>query len=265
MTGLGTHPSTTAATPETGWADLEAELDIWQTAGRTASFWWRDDDAIAPTPALDRLLALAGDTPVGLAVIPGRVEPGLAERLTGATAVTVLQHGWRHANHARADERKSELGAQRPLRERLDELRIGRERLAALFGSHALPTLVPPWNRIAPDLIPRLPEIGISGLSVDGPRRASTAVAGLRQVNVHVDLVDWHGGRGFVGEARALGLVLRHLRGRYLGSVDAEEPTGILTHHLVHDLATEQFLRRLLGVLRRHPVARLVPITELFP
>jgi len=264
MTGLGTHPSMTAAAVDSGWAALKAELDLWQGAGRTASFWWRDDDAAAATPALDRLLALAEDTPIATAVIPGEVESALADRLARAPNATVLQHGWRHANHAPAGERKSELGAHRPLSQRLDELRLGRERLRALFGPHALGVLVPPWNRIGPDLVPRLPEIGITGLSIAGPRREATPVAGLRVVNVHVDLVDWHGSRGFVGEATALALVLRHLRSRFLSAVDADEPTGILTHHLIQDTTTERFLRRLVATVRRHRAASFVPIPQLF-
>jgi hypothetical protein len=265
MTGLGTLPSISSAVPESGWADLEAELDIWQSAGRIADFWWRDDDAVAATPALDRLLALADDVPIALAVIPGQAEVGLATRLATTPNVAVLQHGWRHVNHAPAGERKSELGAHRSLRERLDELRLGRKRLASLFGSRALGVLVPPWNRIGPDLPPGLPAIGIDALSVSGARLGATAATGVRQVNVHVDVIDWHGGRGFVGEARALGLVLRHLRGRYVGSLDPQEPTGILTHHLVQDAASERFLRRLIDLLRQHRAARLVPVTEVFP
>ncbi len=95
MIGLVTHPSTRSAAGS-GWAALEAELDIWQAAGRSATFWWRDDDAIAVTPALDRLLALAEGIPVALAVIPGRVEASFAERLGRAPEAAVLQHGWRH-------------------------------------------------------------------------------------------------------------------------------------------------------------------------
>src|SRR5579859_2543429 len=137
MICLETHPLTTG-TVDSGWAALEAELDIWQAAGRTASFWWRDDDAIAATSALDRLLGLAEDIPVALAVIPANAEAGLGERLARTPGVAVLQHGWRHANHAPAGERKSELGSHRPLSQRLDELRLGGERLHALFGPRAL-------------------------------------------------------------------------------------------------------------------------------
>jgi hypothetical protein len=263
MICLETHPLTTG-TVDSGWAALEAELDIWQAAGRTASFWWRDDDATAATLALDRLLGLAEDIPVALAVIPADAEAGLGERLARTPGVAVLQHGWRHANHAPAGERKSELGSHRPLSQRLDELRLGGERLHALFGPRALGVLVPPWNRIGPDLLPRLPEAGIGALSVASAGKTALPATGLRMVNVHADLVNWRGGRGFVGETTALGLVLRHLRSRFLGSVDAEEPTGILTHHLVQDAATERFLRRFAATVRRHPAARFLPIAELF-
>src|SRR5579872_2203932 len=170
MTGLGTHESMPSAAVDTGWGALEAELDIWQSAGRTASFWWRDDDAITRTRALDRLLALSEDAPIALAVVPGYAERALAERLADIPAVTVLQHGWRHINHAPAGERKSELGAHRPLGQRLEQLRLGWERLRSLFGPRALGVLVPPWNRIAPDLVARLPELGLHGLSISGAR-----------------------------------------------------------------------------------------------
>jgi hypothetical protein len=263
MTSLETRPWTNTAV-DSGWTALEAELDIWQTASRTASFWWRDDDAIADTPALDRLLTLADGLPIAIAVIPGKAEGGLAKRLARVPAAAVLQHGWRHTNHAPAGGCKSEFGTHRPLSQRLHELRLGRERLQSLFGPCALGVLVPPWNRIPPDLVPQLPDIGIGGLSVAGARTTAAPVSGLSAVNVHADLVDWHGSRGFVGEATALGLVLRHLRSRFLAAVDAQEPTGILTHHLVQDAPTEHFLRRLIATLRRHSAASFVPIPKLF-
>jgi hypothetical protein len=62
----------------------------------------------------------------------------------------------------------------------------------------------------------------------------------LKQVNTHVDIVDWHAGRRFIGEARALGLVLN--------SVESKEPIGWLTHHAVHDEAAWNFLERLFSL-----------------
>ena len=54
---------------------LTDEFDRWADQGLTATLWWRDDDAIAPTPALDRLLDAAGPVPLTLAVIPALAEP----------------------------------------------------------------------------------------------------------------------------------------------------------------------------------------------
>ena len=65
------------------WEALTLELDLWAAEGRTATFWWRDDDAIAPTPALDRLRACASAAgiPIALAVIPAKATPELAAEL----------------------------------------------------------------------------------------------------------------------------------------------------------------------------------------
>ena len=78
------------------------------------------------------------------------------------------------------------------------------------------------------------------------------AAPGVRQVNIHADLVDWDRGRNFIGEETALYSIWRHLRDRRLNRVDAEEPAGILTHHLVMDDATERFMRRLIAVAHTH-------------
>ena len=84
------------------WPDLVAELDRWGETGHVASLWWRDDDAVAPTPELTALLQVAGAAPVALAVIPAEASPELPGFLDNAPQVAVLQHGWRHTNHAAA-------------------------------------------------------------------------------------------------------------------------------------------------------------------
>jgi hypothetical protein len=82
------------------WSVLVDEIDNWAQIGAAATFWWRDDDAITDTCQLDDLLACAGQTPVALAVIPNLVDRSLSKRIASCRSVTVLQHGWRHANHA---------------------------------------------------------------------------------------------------------------------------------------------------------------------
>ena len=175
-----------------GWQALDDEVTRWRDAGRDVELWWRDDDAADTGAALDRLLELQRQTavPLALAVVPARATQALAERLAGVPAIDVLQHGYGHANHALPPDKKSELGPHRPAMLVLGELGTGRMALERLFASRALPVLVPPWNRIAPALVPALPEIGFSGLSTFAARRRAEPVRGLRQINTHVDLID---------------------------------------------------------------------------
>jgi len=242
------------------WASLVEELDHWADAGRVATLWWRDDDAIAPTPQLERLLHIGAGIPLALAVIPALAEPELAEALAGAPRVAVLQHGWRHANHA-YHGKKSEFPSDRPAAEAAEELAAGKSRLAALFGSRALPVLVPPWNRYAGEFLPLLPRLGFTAISATPSRAAMPP--GLTALDVHVDPVAWRGDRGFVGEPAALGALVGQLRARRLGIAPPERPIGLLTHHLVTDGPTEAFVEHLIAVTAAHRAARWVAVTEL--
>ena len=101
----------------TSWRNLSAELDAWAAAGRSATLWWRDDDAVAPSPELDRLLTLARarDLPLALAVIPARASQDLADWLVAQPArATLVQHGYAHQNHARKGEKKAEFKLNAP-------------------------------------------------------------------------------------------------------------------------------------------------------
>jgi hypothetical protein len=245
------------------WEDVSLELDAWHASDRQATLWWRDDDAAEPTQALETLIGLAERLPLALAVIPGRATEGLAQRIDGCEDVSILQHGWLHVNHAPPEEKKSELGAQRPLAAVLGELAAGWRKLAALFGARAMPVLTPPWNRIADGLLPLLPGAGYRGISTFGPRRAARPHPGLVQANTHVDLIDWQE-RGFVGAARALGLLVGNLAARRTGRIDASEPTGILTHHLLLDRDGARFLEGLVALTRQHPAARWIATAEAF-
>ena len=228
------------------WQSLRDELARWKDAGRVADFWWRDDDAGSPNPLVRRLLDLSCSmaVPLGLAVIPQDAQADLLDEQD--VHVSVLQHGVAHRNLSQPGEKKSEFPATEMPAAAIHRLRQGQAQLAALFGPRVLPVLVPPWNRISsPALLPLLPTAGLSGLSRYGPRKRMGALPGLVEVNTHVDVIDWKGTRGFVGESVALGQAVAHLRARRLGEVDAGEPTGWLTHHAVHDAATWGFLQRL--------------------
>jgi hypothetical protein len=208
------------------WARLEEALR--RRGG--ATFWWRDDDAAELTPALERLLSLG--VPLALAVIPDKATPALFERLRGDVAV--LQHGTDHVNRAGPGEKKTEFPAAEPDERALERIAAAAARLKAMAGSHALPVLVPPWNRIRPALAEKLPSLGITGLSRDGKAQP---VAALRQVNTHIDIVAWQQGRRFIGEEQALSAALELM--------EMTAPVGWLTHHAVHDEAAWRFLERL--------------------
>jgi hypothetical protein len=246
-----------------GWRELAAELARWREAGRTAEFWWRDDDAGGMNPALARLFALAerSAVPLALAVIPARAEPGLFARLPAQ--ISVLQHGADHANRAAAGEKKCEFPDSEAPEAALARLAEARGRLARLAAGRALAVLAPPWNRMAAALVPRLAGAGFRGLSRYGARSAAAAAFGLREVNAHVDIVDWRGTRRFVGEERALGAACAHLAARRAGRADPAEPTGVLTHHAVHEEAAWFFLERLFEVTRAAG-ARWLGAVELF-
>ena len=250
-----------------GWQALEEEVARWRNLGRSVDLWWRDDDAVDASAALDRLLEIRSETgaPLALAVVPSYATAALAARLAGEDAVDVLQHGYAHVNHAPPADKKIELGPHRPAMLVLGELGTGWLALERLFAKKALPVMVPPWNRIAPALVPTLPEIGFIGVSTFGPRKRPDPVRGLRQVNTHVDLIAWKETRGFVGEGAALGqLVAALARARAGIAAGNAEPIGILSHHLAMDEPAWDFLKSLLGRAKTLPGIKLVPAVDLF-
>ena len=239
-----------------GWNDLREELDRWRSAGKTATFWWRDDDAERPTPALDRLidLQIRMQVPLCLAVIPAEADPALARLCEETDGVQIVQHGYAHRNHAGGGGKKTELIGN--VEDRLRELAKGLAGLETLFGARLEKVLVPPWNRIDEALLPRLPAVGFSGLSTYGPRPGSEAAPGLRQTNTHCDPVDWRKDRGFVGPDEALRQVCDHLALRRRGVCDGAEPTGLLTHHLAMDTETWRFVEEFMTTVSAHSAAR---------
>jgi len=245
----------------TSWDELARECGAWGEIGRRATWWWRDDDAIERTRALDTLANMA--PAVALAVIPHLMRPELGEFVRHHGGIAVLQHGFAHVNHARSDERKSEFPDSRNPLSALSELKKGSQILKTSFSAKALPVLTPPWNRAGDAVLAGLAGLGFVGLTRYLPRQTSQ-IHGLKQVNTNVDVIDWKGGRGFIGEAAALALFVGHLQARRLRKVDPDEPTGLLTHHLVHDPATWRFLEKLRDFLNKQEAACLLDPAAVF-
>lgn len=230
------------------WSDLQDELDRWHGAGITPTLWWRDDDARAVTAPLEQLLQIAGPhhVPVHLAVIPGRLQPDLADRLGECPDVYVMQHGFAHVNHEPPGHGASEFGQRRDMAQQCDDLRAGWRILEAMHLPNLLPGVVPPWNRMSQVTLRALPALGYRFFSAfEGPTSVCP-VPGLLRFNAHVDPVRWREGQRFRGTEATLERLLRHLTDRREGRFPLAEPTGLLTHHLTAEPAIWSFVEELL-------------------
>ncbi len=247
------------------WSPLDRALSRAEDQGRPVGFWWRDDDAVADTPQLDRLLGLARRLEAGLAlaVVPRMLEASLAGRLADEDAAFALVHGSGHANHAPLGEKKAEFGAHRPEDVMMAEAEVSLRVAGDCLGPKLLPVFVPPWNRIAPGLVPLLPQAGYAALSTFGDRASAHPAKGLAQVNTHIDPVDWHGTGSLADPAEIVAKAAAAVERRVTGAADPDEPIGLLTHHLIHDEAIWSFCERLLAHLARNGT-KFLPIDRLF-
>lgn len=224
--------------------------------GKPLRLWLRDDDAVEPSAALDRLLSLtaAHAVPLLLAVIPAFTGKALADRLEDAGHASVAVHGWAHKTYAPPGEKNQELGHHRPAEQVLAELGEGFRSLAVLHGERFVPMLVPPWNRIAPEIVAGLPGLGFEALSVFGPEKP----APLKMLNTHVDIIDWRGTRG----GRTTEAVIADL---VRVSQSWERPIGLLTHHLVHDEAAWDVMASIFEATGQQPDCSWHSAEDLLP
>lgn len=264
-TRLTSRPAMPAvATPvlsSTERATLLAALDTAQDEGRAIPIWWRDDDAVRDTPALQRLFGLARlyAAPLAVAAVPNDTEPSLGQACAAEPLVCVLVHGWAHRNHAGRGDKKAEFGAHRPLEAMVRDAAEGRRILGRLCGPTALPVFVPPWNRIAPALAERLPQAGFAGLSTFSRSRAARRVGGVRIVDTHLDPIAWRGSRGLAPPSCLVATLSRLILER-----NADGPIGLLMHHLACDEAVWAFCEEVLGMLRDHSAIRFVSAASLW-
>ena len=236
---------------------IRAVLDRVAAEGARLDVWWRDDDAVAATSALDRLLALGREfgAPLAVAAIPAGIEPSLPERIRDEPGARILVHGLSHADHAGPGRKSAEFGDGRPFAMASADAGAGLARAQAVAREVLLPVFVPPWNRIDPNLPAALPALGYSGLSTFGPRRP---IPGLAVANTHLDLVEWRGSRSAVDPGR-LAVALE----RALAAPDPG-PIGILTHHLIFDEALWRLTRGLFELFSTHPALRFPTLDEVW-
>ncbi len=81
-------------------------------------------------------------------------------------------------------------------------------------------------------------------------------------MNTHADLIDWRSGRVFKGTVRVAREIAAHLSARRIGQVDPNEPSGILSHHQVHDPDCWRFLEQLFTRTRARENVRWLSAEE---
>lgn len=244
------------------WSDLSLALDRLAGEGTVARFWLRDDDAVSGTADLSRLVrwAAACNTQVLLALVPSKADDSLRAVMAETPQLVGAVHGWAHKNHAPEGEKKQELGAHRPLDQVCAELSSAQQRTLEICGTSALPVLVPPWNRIADEVVDVLAGLGFKGLSTFSDAFATRPISGLQVANSHVDIIDWRGSRG----GKAHDALIEEVVGALETRAAAGEPIGILSHHLAHDETAWSFLERLGETVSAHPSACWISPRDLF-
>jgi hypothetical protein len=236
------------------WTPLRKALATSRAQRVSVPLWWRDDDAIIATRALDHLTDLSRRTgiPVHLAIIPAHVDPALPDLLDPDYMLPIV-HGWAHTDHSRPDEKKNEFLTVRA--HSVQETRLAMEKLTGLFGPRLRRMFVPPWNRINPAVTAALAGQGYQCLSTFGARHAAS-LSGLSLVNTHVDPIWWNGSRDLLDPDALITRAATHIEARAQGLADADEPFGLLTHHLVHSPAIWAFAEAFLTEMQTGGASR---------
>lgn len=243
------------------WHALAEELGAWATVGATPQFWWRDDDAFCETAQLRRLRGLLSHEALTLAVVPGLLQDDLVRSLEPWPRIAIVQHGWKHLNHAEVGVQPSEYPLGRLQEEVEYELAQGQHALLRVFHTRFVRVFVPPWHRCAPWILHRAPALGFLGISLQAPPFPLLRYGYPGEANVEIDISDWSRAGRFVGTARLESQVCKALRLRREWSAFST-PIGVLSHHklLAHD--DFEALADLIACLRDHGV-RWVPVDRL--
>lgn len=230
------------------WAPLRDALARCRDGGVAVPMWWRDDDAVAMTPALAQLTDVSRrcGLPVHLAIIPAHVGHSLPNAMDPDHLVPVV-HGWAHQDHSQAGEKKNEFQSARDAA--VADSQAAIDKMSELFGTRLRRMFVPPWNRINAEVTQALAGQGYHCLSTYGAR-PKARIAGLDVINTHLDPIWWKGTRDLIAPEALIAEAAAHLNARAQGNEDAGEPFGLLTHHLVHTPAIWSFAEAFLNEMQ---------------
>ncbi len=247
--------------PETRdyFAKLSAELTLWSKHGQNTRFFLRDDDAVEITPDLIHLQKMTEtrNIPILLAVIPKFAKCELGKFVKSHPQITPAVHGYSHQNQAGKSEKKTELGAHRPVDQVLNELNEARSKMTGLFGHHLSDILVPPWNRIDGDVAAGAKGLGFRAISGFGWENPANEFA---WVNTHVDIINWRENASPKSIAEITDELTDNLQ---IARNNAFAPIGILTHHLVHSQLCWHMLDEILEYLCGHQNVKWVSADDL--
>ena len=192
------------------WTPLRETLSACRRDGIALPIWWRDDDAVSATPALDRLSSLSTDLglPVHLAIIPAHLDETLVDFIATAPLIPVV-HGWAHTDHSAGIGKKNEFLT--PRNDASNETAEALKRMRGHFGPALLPMFVPPWNWINSLFVQAFPSQGYCMLSTYGARTSPEATPGLALIYTNIDPIWWKGTRFLVDPAHLIAQACQHL------------------------------------------------------
>jgi peptidoglycan/xylan/chitin deacetylase (PgdA/CDA1 family) len=232
-----------------------------QQRTETTAVFFRADDIAVPGRQMADLLEIFNRhaLPLALAVVPAWLTPPRWQALCAMGGDRPdrwcwHQHGWRHRNHE-SEGKKQEFGPSRSREVLARDLTLGRERLAAIMGTHLTPLFTPPWNRCSEDTLALLQEMGYKAVSRSRGNRPP-APPGLPDLPVSVDLHTRRAPSAAVGWERLKEDLTSGLR----------YPTcGIMIHHQRMNAVAFTFLEGLLETLIQHPRLTVLNMRDLIP
>ncbi len=250
-------------------------INVWDTLEHTLAkfaepvqFWWRDDDAVEESTALNHLIDLQQryNIALHLAVIPHHLKSTLLDSLSPHDDIWVLQHGFSHQSYAAPQQRKIELGGECDPEQLRKQLAQGKHILEHAFPKQFLPIMVPPWNRVDDWVHPLLQSIGYSawsGLASLSPSlNTKNIVDQLDNYPVHIDIMNWKT-RQFAGVEIVVNNIIQHLEKQRLSTTSENKAIGLMTHHLVHDTSCQQFLDQFFAFSQTHSMIEWQNLTHL--
>ncbi len=190
----------------------------------------RNDDVCT----LDREFRFFFDTamergiPVVHAVIPDRMDQALVRFLCRAKEKTphlldIVQHGWRHVNHAVDGRTKYEFGKSRSLTCQRDDIKQGLEKMRTAFGEHFTSAFVPPYHGYDARTVKVLKEESFQVFSA-GARPSEIKDQWIIELPVQISFSRYESGKGILQSAR-------DVMGQLTKEVHRRPLSGVLTHH----------------------------------